>query len=146
MSKILSYNYARQVNFFRTWSQQGQQQELQAKGLVKWITSRSFPSLIFKSKGRSEPQQLRVQQSVSSFALKITCPWLFLILYLLFVSHPKKARINPKLKIRKQFIFQLSMNKNTFQKFHFLFDIQRVNLGQVFQTWWHIHGNAMSVS
>lgn len=48
--------------------QHGNQQLEQAKGRLKWITWFLCMSMIFMSKGRAGPQQLRVQQSFSSTA------------------------------------------------------------------------------
>ncbi|TNN67905.1 hypothetical protein EYF80_021874 [Liparis tanakae] len=51
------------------FSCRGHQQETQRRGRMRRMTSRSVVSLIFMSKLRSEPQQLRVQQSFFSLAL-----------------------------------------------------------------------------
>ncbi|MPC38296.1 hypothetical protein E2C01_031802 [Portunus trituberculatus] len=51
-----------------TCRQHGKQQEVQARGRLRWITSFWEVSRIFMSKGRRGPQQFLVQQSVSSAA------------------------------------------------------------------------------
>lgn len=48
--------------------QHGKQQPVQASGRLKWMISLLYKSNTFISNGREEPQQLRVQQSVSSTA------------------------------------------------------------------------------
>lgn len=48
-----------------SWRQHGKQHPVHLRGLCKWITSLWELSKIFISKGRPEPQQILVQQSVS---------------------------------------------------------------------------------
>lgn len=75
----------------QTCRQHGNRQDPHANGLERWITSRSLASLTLMSKGRIDPQQFLVQQSVSSFAEYNSLPWESLTLYLFFVSQPKNA-------------------------------------------------------
>lgn len=74
-----------------TIMEHGQQQAPQAKGRDRCITSRSWLSKKPISKARMGPQHWRVQQSVSSFAVKKSCPIEFFKTYLLFISHPEST-------------------------------------------------------
>lgn len=75
----------------KTCRQHGQQQLSHRRGRERWMTSWWWASVICSSNGRAGPQQLRVQQSLSSTAQNTFCPMLFLIVYLLLVSNPMKA-------------------------------------------------------